>query len=158
MYEHILVPTDGSDASIEALDEAFELAERFEATVHALYVVDDAALASTGLDDMSFDTHVDDFFADMEAVGERATDRIREAAAEEGIDVVTAVVNGTPAHEIVTYANEHDIDLVVMATHGRRGVERVLLGSTTERVVRRANVPVLTVRIGAEKPPRGSTE
>lgn len=150
MYDHILVPTDGSDASIEALDEAFALADRFGATVHALYVVDDTALAATGLDDLSFDTHVDEYFADMEAFGERATGRIREAAEEEGIDVVTAVMDGIPNRQIVEYADDHGVDLIVMATHGRRGVQRALLGSTTERVVRRANVPVLTVRIGRD--------
>ncbi|WP_435102736.1 universal stress protein [Halarchaeum sp. P4] len=155
MYDHILVPTDGSDASIEALDEAFALAKQFDATVHALYVVDDAALVSTGLDDLSFDRHIDEFFEDLEEFGERATSRIREAAEEEDVNVVTAVVDGVPEHEIVDYADEHGVDLIVMATHGRRGVQRALLGSTTERVVRRANVPVLTVRIGARKKGEG---
>lgn len=147
MYDSILVPTDGSDASVEALDEAFEIAKRFDATVHALYVVDESAVAMLGLDDLSFDAYGDEYFEDMEAFGKQATDRIRRAAEEEGLDVVTAVVDGFPHRAIVEYANEYSIDLIVMATHGHRGVQHALLGSTTERVLRRSDVPVLTVRM-----------
>jgi len=155
VYDEILVPTDGSDASVEALDEAFRLAKKFGSTVHAVYVIDDTALASLGLDDMTFDTYVDDYFDDLEAFGEKATGRIRTAAEEEGLTVVTSVLEGVPDHEIVDYADDHGIDLIVMATRGRRGLPRALLGSTTERVVRCANVPVLTIRMGSGS--RGET-
>ena len=79
--------------------------------------------------------------------GERAVAVVADRAAERGVPAETAVERGVPHEAILEYAAENDADAIVMATHGRTGVERFLLGSVTERVVRRSPVPVLVVRV-----------
>jgi nucleotide-binding universal stress UspA family protein len=149
-YRNILVPTDGSDLALQALGEALTLAELSDATIHALYVVDDgkvAELASgSGIDDVSVDGDIDGLFERFEAIGEHAIDDLREAAADRGLTLTTATRSGLPEEEILAYAGDNEIDLLVMGTHGRRGIERYILGSTTERVLRKSPVPVLAVR------------
>jgi len=149
-YRNILVPTDGSDLALEALEEALTVAELSDATIHVLYVVDDAKIAElaggTGIEDVSLDSDVDGLFERFEAVGEHALDDLREAAADRGLSLTTATRKGLPDEEILAYVDENEIDLLVMGTHGRRGIERYVLGSTTERVLRRSSVPVLAVR------------
>lgn len=149
-YANVLVPTDGSDLAVDALDEATTIAGLADATIHVLYVVDDAKIAElatdTGPGDISFDADVDRLFDRFEVVGEQAIADVRAAAADRGVEVVTAIREGLPRDEILTYADDTDMDLIVMATHGRSGLRRYLLGSTTERVLRRSDIPVLTVR------------
>ncbi|SEO20753.1 Nucleotide-binding universal stress protein, UspA family [Halorientalis persicus] len=148
-YSRILVPTDGSDLARRALEEACTIAGLTDATIHVLYVVDDAAIAElatdASLDEVSLDADVHRLFDRFEAVGEHAIEDIQTTAGERGVDIVTAVRRGIPDEEILAYVNEQDIDLIVMGTHGRRGVQRYLLGSTTERVLRRVTTPVLAV-------------
>jgi len=149
-YRNILVPTDGSDLALQALGEALTLAELSDATIHVLYVVDDtkvAELASgSGIDDVSVDGDIDGLFERFEAIGEHAIDDLREAAADRGLTLTTATRSGLPEEEILGYVEDNEIDLLVMGTHGRRGIERYILGSTTERVLRKSPVPVLAVR------------
>ena len=149
-YEDILVPTDGSGLAVRALDEALSLAGLTGATVHVVYVVDDAAVAELAtascVDEVSFDADVGRLFERFEAVGERAIADVREAAGERGAELVTEVRRGIPDESILEYADENGVDLIVMGTHGRRGVRRYLLGSTTEQVLRQSPVPVLAVR------------
>lgn len=146
MYERILVPTDGSDCSMHAADRAFELADAFDAEVHALHVVDDrAAYGDAGMD---FDgTDVLDYLRDA---GERAIDRFEQRAADAGVRTTTAIESGVPHREILRYVGDHGIDLVVVGTHGRTGLDRLLLGSVAEKVVRLCEVPVMTVREESE--------
>jgi nucleotide-binding universal stress UspA family protein len=142
MYESILVPTDGSDGAWAALDEAVELAARFDATVHSLSVVDTtAAYADTGGAEL---------MNALEQAGTRTTAEAQERAEAADVEVVTTVEPGTPHRTILAYADDHDVDLVVMGTRGRTGLERYLLGSVTEKVVRTADIPVLTVRAPPE--------
>ncbi|WP_323675885.1 universal stress protein [Halorubellus sp. PRR65] len=152
-YRNVLVPTDGSNLAVEALREALSLAELTDATIHVLYVVDDAKIAElasgTGIDDVSVDGDVDGLFERFEAIGEHALDDLREAATDRGLTLTTAIRRGLPEEEILAYVEETEIDLLVMGTHGRRGIERYILGSTTERVLRKSPVPVLTVRENA---------
>jgi nucleotide-binding universal stress UspA family protein len=142
MYETILVPTDGSAGADAALDEAVSLAAAFDATVHSLYVADtSAAQPETGYVDI-----VESF----ERIGEETTAEAVERAETDGVEAVGAVRTGLPHRTILEYVEEVDADLVVMGTHGRTGLERYLLGSVTEKVVRTADVPVLTVHAPAE--------
>ena len=87
---------------------------------------------------------------ELEAEARRATDRIANHAEDAGIDAVTTVRHGKPPEEIVQYANDADVEMIVMGTHGRSGVDRHLMGSVAERVVRTAEVPVLTVRVAED--------
>ena len=144
MYDAILVPTDGSAAGDRAVEHAVEFATAYGATVHALYVVD-AALYS------SLEAGVDAVIDALESEGQAAVDAVADRCEAEGIDVETAVLVGTIHRSIRAYVTDHDIDLVVMGTHGRKGIERFLLGSVTERTVRTSPVPVLTVRAPDEE-------
>jgi len=138
MYDQILVPTDGSDGASAALDEAVDLAAAFDATVHSLYVVDAAAVGS--------EAGTVDLVESFEQMGEDAVDAAATRARDAGVDATGTVATGSPHRAILDYAADNGIDLVVMGTHGRTGLERYLLGSITEKVVRTAEMPVLTVR------------
>ncbi|SHH45576.1 universal stress protein [Halobaculum gomorrense] len=136
-FDTIVVATDGSDSVSRAVAVALDLAERFDAAVHALYVVDSGEVDSS-----------------PEAVREQMRNALQERGGEAIVDVqkragrdVTAVVReGRPANEITDYAREIDADLVATGTRGRHGENRFLIGSVAERVVRTCPVPVLTVR------------
>jgi nucleotide-binding universal stress UspA family protein len=143
MYREILLPTDGSEAARLATRHAIDLAEQYGSRLHALFVVDSAAYAA-------LETGAQPVIEAITEEGRRATARIEAEAADAGIDAESAVETGSPHRRIVEYAAEHDIDLIVMATHGRTGLDRYLLGSVTERVVRTADCPVLTVGVTAE--------
>ncbi|ARS91125.1 universal stress protein [Natrarchaeobaculum aegyptiacum] len=132
MYQDVLVPTDGSDGTREPLSHGLAVADRFDATVHALSVVPDGP-----------------FGADGEAAIEtanRAVERVDTEAQQAGLETVTAVERGVPHEEILAYVADNDVDMIVMGTQGRTGLDRVLLGSVAERVLRLADVPVVTVR------------
>jgi nucleotide-binding universal stress UspA family protein len=142
-WKRILVPIDFSDASRAALEAAAELAKRFSAKValfHAYPVPgytfpDGSFVASTKM---------------MEELSEQANRHLVEwKTLAEGMGVgpvETATAVGEPAYEIVTFAKEQDVDLIVLGTHGRTGLQHALMGSVAERVVRKAACPVLTVR------------
>jgi nucleotide-binding universal stress UspA family protein len=148
LYERILVPTDGSDGGRRAVRHAAALAAAHDATLVSVYVVNVAGYAAvptetswTGLDDV--------FRTD----GEEALAAVREIAAERGVDVETRLLEGTPSREIVEFAERDGCDLIVTSTHGRGGIDRLLLGSVAEKVIRAATVPVTTVRVDCERVP-----
>ncbi len=138
MYDQLLFPTDGSEGASTAFEHVLDLAAAHDATVHILAVVD------TGGDGLR--RVGEDAVDDLERQSESLVSETAATAEERGVDTVTAVERGYPYREIVDYANAQGVDQIAMPTHGRRGIERFLLGSTTERVVRRADVPVLTIR------------
>jgi len=141
VYDDILVPTDGSTATSRAVDHAVELAAFHDATLHALYVVNTATFAS-----LPMESSFEGVASMLDREGEAALDAVSETAEEAGVPVERNLVDGSPAREIVRYAEDDGCDLVIMGTHGRGGIDRLLLGSVTERVVRASNVPVLTIR------------
>ncbi|MFB6122594.1 MAG: universal stress protein [Haloferacaceae archaeon] len=143
MYDDILVPTDGSDCSQRAVEEAVRLATAFDAALHTLYVVDSELTGSEGGGAVVFD--------ELEAEGRRILDDVVDRAEDAGVDTVEAsVATGVPHRSILDYCEAHDVDLLVMGTHGRTGLERTLIGSVTEKVVRTTDVPVLTVSLPSE--------
>ncbi|WP_430504564.1 universal stress protein [Haloparvum sp. PAK95] len=147
MYERILIPTDGSDVAETAVDQALGLAEAFDAEVHALYVVDIDSV-NLGLGTEQVDRLRQGRFDEMEEVkarAEAATGAVADRAAERGIEVVEHVAGGRPHAVIADYADDNDVDLIVMGSHGRSGVSRAILGSVTERVLRSTDVPVQVV-------------
>ncbi len=139
MYDEILVPTDGSPASDAAIEHAIDLAKQYGGRIHALYVVDGAAYST-------LEAGSEIVIEALESEGKEATGRVADVATDAGIESVTSVTTGTAYRSITDYVDDNDIDLIVMGTHGRRGLDRYLLGSVTERVVRTSDVPVLTVR------------
>jgi len=169
MYDNILYPTDGSAGSEAAAAHAAALAAAFDATVHVLHVLDTSGgglgLSGAFLDEesqaMSGRSPDEGYIgrheggADTDEIREELTahaEELIEASAEslDGVDLTTAVEMGVPHSAILQYADENDVDLVVMGTHGRTGVERYLLGSVAEKVVRMADQPVVTVRADEE--------
>ena len=141
MYDHVLVPTDGSEAVDRALDHAIPLAADHDATIHALYVVD-RRVATAG----SSELH-DEVIADLESEGEDAVAAVAERAREAGLDVETVVRTGTPDTEIVAYAEGADIDVIVMSPEGKSPRERIqALGSVSDRVTDDATVPVFLIK------------
>lgn len=145
-FKRILCAVDFSAHSRRALDHAVAIARWYEARVTALYVFSTAPLAAVGPGALAFEPLV---LTDTDR--ERLVSDVREFAAAEsapGVAIDAAVREGFPATEIVEYARTIDADLLVLGTHGRSGVERLLLGSVAERVLRRAGCPVLTVPAG----------
>lgn len=142
MFDQILLPTDGSDAVRPAIETALDLAETYDATLHALFIVDQPTTVSGAGEGFS---GLDNLLNAREKLGTRATDAIAKQARDSDVETKTAVQRGNPHDDILAYATEHDIDLIVIGTHGRTGVKRALLGSVAENVVRHAEIPVLTV-------------
>lgn len=141
MYTDILVPTDGSDEAKRATEHAIELASKFDATVHALYAIEPerTTLPSEAM-------RHDEMYDDYVQWGESITGDVTDAAERNGLHGVASVTDGHPHEEITEYASENGIDLIVMGTAGRTGWPERLLGSVTEKVIRTADVPVLTMR------------
>jgi nucleotide-binding universal stress UspA family protein len=140
----ILVPTDFSKFSQSALTYGAAFAEKFGAELHLLHVVQDLALfipdAITVAPPIA--PPVEQFLAAARA----AMERVVEENDLKRLNVRPEVREGTPFYEIIRFAQETNIDLIVMGTHGHSGLAHVLLGSTAEKVVRKAPCPVLTVR------------
>ncbi|WP_423746066.1 universal stress protein (plasmid) [Haladaptatus sp. SPP-AMP-3] len=143
MYERILLPTDGSVSTDKAVEQALNLSDAYDASLHVLSVVDRTIVPPDVRSDILYD-ELEDECAD-------AVSDVEAAANEAGVDVETTVLRGTPHRVILDYADDNDIDCIVMGTHGRRGLDRYLLGSVTEKVVRLSEVPVLTVRMNEEE-------
>lgn len=136
MFETVVLATDGSESADRAVTLAFDFAERFDAAIHALYVVDETEV-ETSPERIRGELH-----AALEERGEQSLAEIES----QGTDVTTAVREGDPASEICAYAEGVDADLIVTGTRGRHGAHAFLLGSVAEAVVRRSPVPVLTAR------------
>ena len=153
MFDTIVVATDGSDSVQRAVSVAVDVAARFDAEVHAVYVVDAGEVES------SPDTVRDDLRDALDDEGRDALDRVSGAAhdRDDDLDVTIEVREGRSASEIDAYARSVDADLVAMGTRGRHGENRFLIGSVAERVVRTCPVPVLTVRQLTEEDPRRTT-
>ena len=139
LFTRILVATDGSVKNRAAVEEALRIGRACNAPVHAVYVADTSALESASADVMIRDT-----WELVEREGEKALGRIRETAGDVAIE--TTLLEGQPAAEIVKYAKEKEIDLIVIGTQGKRGIERILLGSVAESVIRSAPCMVLVVK------------
>ncbi len=148
MYDRILVPTDGSAETGRVVAHAAELAEAHGAELHAMYVINSATFAS-----LPMETSWEGISDMLEEEGQSALADVRQFAAGYDVTLETHLVEGPPNKEIVRYAERGDFDLIVMGTHGRGGIDRLLLGSVAERVVRASTVPVLTVRVEKDETP-----
>lgn len=154
MFDTILLTTDGSEAAENAAPYAISLAEAFDATLHVLYVVDtDAVSYSLGTEQL--DRIQAGQFANRTDVHERAAaaiDRIRDYTDEAGLEIAPAIEIGIPHVVITRFAEDNDVDVIVMTSQGRGGVKRALLGSVTERVARSTTIPVLVVDVDSSLP------
>lgn len=147
MYDRILVPTDGSSETKRVAEHAAELAEAHGAELHSVYVVNTATFAS-----LPMETSWENIDGMLHEEGRGALDAVRRYVEPYDVSFTPRLLEGPPNKEIVRYAEEENCDLIVMGTHGRGGIDRLLLGSVAERVVRASTVPVLTVRVGDDSP------
>jgi nucleotide-binding universal stress UspA family protein len=138
-YSDVLLPTDGSEQAAAAVDAAADVAGTYDARLHVLSVIDTMSL---GIDVRSADV-AELLEEDAQGAVETVADEARAASVSA---VETSVQYGHPYREINAYVDANDVDLVVMGTRGRSGLERYLLGSVTEKVVRTSSVPVMTVQ------------
>lgn len=138
MTEHVLIPTDGSDHAEKAVKYGLGLAEAFDAKVHALYVVETKAsyILTVGLSDEEMNEHKE--------YGEEVVTEVVDRADERGLAGQGIVKTGRVSEEIVDFAQENDIDAIVMGKQGRGAIERYV-GGTAEKVMRMAEVPVTVV-------------
>lgn len=136
-YENVLLPTDGSEGAEPAIEFGITLAEVHDATVHSIYAVNTSRYGSI---EGSAEIH-----QALEQAGEDALDAVRERSRAADLSATASIASGPAARAILSYSETHDIDLIVMGTHGRSGLERYLIGSVTEGVVRNSGVPVCCV-------------
>lgn len=141
--QKVLLPTDFSNYSVAATKYACELATKFEAELHILHALEHH-LSSTPNFAMGLD--LPRFISESAEAARNKLSDIVDAKWAAGRTVIHAVIEGSPKMEIVRYARERDIDLIVLSTHGRTGLSHVVMGSVAENVVRTAPCPVLTVR------------
>lgn len=139
-YETVLIASDGSEPATAAVERGLDLAGRYGATVHGLYVVDRRAYA--GRPGYTWEEAKESW----RRRGERVLADVERSGEATGVEIRTDIREGLPYRCILDYATEHDVDLVVVGRQGLTGWDRFLLGSVSERVVRAADVPVLTVR------------
>jgi len=145
-YRKILVPVDGSPTSNAGLREAIGVAKAQRASVQLVHVVDYHYLVMTGLEAGAY---IDDLMASLTESGRRILKRAEALVRKSGVPVTTVLLEspvGPAADSIVRQAKKWKADLVVIGTHGRRGVRRILMGSDAEQIVRNSPVPVMLVR------------
>jgi nucleotide-binding universal stress UspA family protein len=139
MNENILIATDGSEEADRAVNYGIDLAEEFDARVHALYVVETEAtyILTVSLSDNQMEEYKD--------YGEETVTGLVERAKDRGLEGTGVVKTGAVADEIVEYAEENDIETIVMGRQGRGSTLDKYIGGTAEQVMRTTNVPVITV-------------
>jgi nucleotide-binding universal stress UspA family protein len=136
----ILVPTDGSDYSMRAAEYGIGIAKMLSAQIVVVYVIDQVVI-----DQISKATERDSVERELKEDGQRYVNYVLGLAEKEGVKSSPVLAKGTPYEQIVHLARELNIDLIVMGTYGRRGAERVLMGSVAERVIEYAPCPVLVI-------------
>ncbi|MES3161059.1 MAG: universal stress protein [Halorubrum sp.] len=144
MYDRILFPTDGSKGVDRATDHAIDAADRYDATLHVIYVVDTDIINAYPGDE--FVHGAEGAEETLEETGEEALEAVDEQATAAGVDAVTRMIYGVPDEEILRYIDTEDIDLTVMGSKTRPGDYRRMLGSVTERVSRQSTAPVSIVK------------
>jgi nucleotide-binding universal stress UspA family protein len=150
MFRRILVPIDGSPTSNRGLDEAIDLASDQKATICVMHVVDELVV-TTGADGMVYmpSNYLDDFLKALRARGKKLLARAEAKVRKRGIEVEAVLletVGRRVADLIVKQAKKWGADVIVLGTHGRRGLARVVMGSDAEMVLRETALPVLLVR------------
>lgn len=141
LYKKILIATDGSEHTKNAVDYGIDLAKNSGAKLYAIYVVDTAAFAS-----IPMDAAWESMYELLRQEGDEATKFVAEKAELENIEIERMTVEGHPADEIIKFADKNGISIIVMGTLGKSGLDRFLLGSVAEKIVRNSKIPVLVVR------------
>ncbi|AGB50362.1 universal stress protein UspA-like protein [Methanomethylovorans hollandica DSM 15978] len=140
-FKKIFIATDGSEQNRRAIEYSIELAKIAGGKIFVGYVVDTAAFASIPMDagwEMMYEL--------LETEANNAVKNVEQLAKQAGVDAETIVLEGHPSNEIIDFAQKNGIDVIVMGTLGKSGLDRFLLGSVAEKVTRNSPVPVLVVK------------
>lgn len=144
MFERILVPIDGSPTARQAIDKALVIAEKFGSTVTLVYVIDPYAFTGVGTD---FSYGQTDYLTAATTEAHETLGAASRMFEERGIAVKASVIEGHTVYtSILDAAKAHDADLIVMGSHGRRGLQKLVLGSVTSQVLANAHIAVLVTR------------
>ena len=144
MFKRILVPTDGSELSDKAIAAAIDLARTLKATVIGMTTLEPYSYSN--LSEYRPET-LDDYEARMDQAGAERLGKVADAASRAGVPVETVTVKSfSPYEAIIDTAREKSCELIVMASHGRRGLNAVLLGSETQKVLTHSSIPVMVYR------------
>lgn len=144
----ILVPTDFSESARHALTYGISFAREYEAELQLLHVVENLTV---GYASDLFPVPMAEVFQEISGYAKAELAKLGAEARAKNVDVVEHVVQGKPSAEIIRFAEENEVDMIVLGTHGKGMLDQALFGSTTERVVRRAPCPVLTVRLAVHE-------
>jgi nucleotide-binding universal stress UspA family protein len=142
-FANILVGSDGSSLMEAVFDECVYLAQLTGATIHVAYVLD-----ITGFGAQPIDASWEEMYVIIKAEARRILDAAKEALKKRGVaeaSIIDVLLEGHPAEELDAYARSHAIDLIVVGTHRRKGLDRLLIGNVTDKVIRTASVPVMVV-------------
>ncbi|MDY0129111.1 MAG: universal stress protein [Methanosarcina vacuolata] len=145
LFRNIVIATDGSKNVQRAISHGIEFAKLSGAIVHALYVVNTPSTISE-----NWTAGKETIYNIMKNDGKKAVSKIKEIGEASGVEVREVLLEGYPSNEIIDFAENNNIDLIVMGSLGATGLERFLIGSVAETVVRGSKVPVLVVRSGKQ--------
>lgn len=146
MYKKILIATDGSESNKKAVIHGVEIAKLSGAELHTIYVVDTKGYGCGPESCISTELSPERLTMILRRQGDDATKYIENIAKKEGLETERWIVEGNPAEEILKLAEKQSVDLIVMGTLGMGGIEKFLLGSVADKVIRNSRIPVLTVR------------
>jgi nucleotide-binding universal stress UspA family protein len=148
-FKKIMIATDGSECSRLVADKGIELARLSGGTVYAVYVVSTAYLLSMDGDyfsPMSVNPYWESIHEALKNQGKKAVNDVKVLGEMKGINIESVLLEGNPSDELIRYAEEEKMDIVIMGTLGKTGLDRLLLGSVAENLVRHSKVPVMVVR------------
>ena len=138
----ILIATDGSETSNEAADFGIEMVGCSGAKIYAVYVIDTTPYRSVSLDKIWSKETLEEF----ERIGHEATSYVEKIGKAAGAEVESRVLRGNPAEKIITFAEDNNVDMIIVGSFGKGRYERAVLGSVSEKIIKHAKVPVLVVR------------
>ena len=149
-YQRVLLATDFSDCSQRARDVACQLADKFDAKLHVIHVIHKMAVEVPDFGmGLAFPGYLENIPETKKKLSDKAQEMLAKEIAEnwkESHQATFSIRFGVPDEEIVDYASQNNIDMIVIGTHGRSGLPHLLLGSVAERVIHRASCPVVTVK------------
>jgi nucleotide-binding universal stress UspA family protein len=143
IYKEIMIATDGSEHVRTAIESAIEIAKLSEAKLYAVHVIALGFYSTTHSINSEWEKAMKD---QLIKESYEATSYVEKAGRAENVEVESVILEGSPAEEIIDFAEKNDIDLIVIGTHGMSGFQRFLLGSVAENVIRHSKKPVLVVR------------
>jgi nucleotide-binding universal stress UspA family protein len=143
VYKKIMIATDGSELVRKAVDSAIEIAKLSEAQMYAIYVIVQGGYSITPYINAEWEKAMKEH---LWQEGQEATAYVENVGRASNVEVKSIILEGSPAVEIIDFAEKNDIDLIVMGSHGKSAIKRFLIGSVAEKVVKHSKIAVLVVR------------